>query len=119
MWEELGRLSWCWWEIHPHSSHRGTTSKKSARRLYTLQILYSNMLKVSNKTNFSVFDDCKLMWDGFGTISIEHCNRNSNQVAHELARLAFRTKNSCTWVDEPPGCVLNHLVNDVTILSYQ
>ncbi|EEC72520.1 hypothetical protein OsI_05906 [Oryza sativa Indica Group] len=37
----------------------------------------------------SVFDDCKLMWDGFGTISIEHCNRNSNQVAHELARFQF------------------------------
>ncbi|EEC81099.1 hypothetical protein OsI_23948 [Oryza sativa Indica Group] len=35
----------------------------------------------------SVFGDWKLMWDRFGTISIEHCNRNSNQVAHELARI--------------------------------
>nr|BAD62224.1 hypothetical protein [Oryza sativa Japonica Group] len=35
----------------------------------------------------SVFDDCKLMWDGFGAISIEHRNRNSNQRRRQAVTL--------------------------------
>jgi hypothetical protein len=32
---------------------------------------------------------------------IEHCDREANQVAHELARQAFISKDFCTWVDHP------------------
>jgi hypothetical protein len=56
------------------------------------------------------------MWSGFGNMSIEYCNREANQVAHELARVAFSSGNSCTWVDEPPRFILSKLVNDVTLL---
>jgi hypothetical protein len=30
-----------------------------------------------------------MLWSGFDSISIEHCNREANRVAHELARKDF------------------------------
>jgi ribonuclease HI len=38
----------------------------------------------------------------FGEISISHCNRSRNPVAHELARQALLEKSSQVWVDDPP-----------------
>ena len=67
----------------------------------------------------AIYDDCFLLWSGFDSISIEHCNREANRVAHELARKVFSLKSSCTWVDDPPSFILNVLVNDVTTLSDQ
>ena len=52
-------------------------------------------------------------------ISISHCHREGNQVAHELARQARLEKNSYVWKDDPPAFVRHLLVNDVTILSDQ
>jgi hypothetical protein len=40
------------------------------------------------------------------TISIEHCDLDANQVAHELARVAFSFKHTCIWVDEHPSFIL-------------
>ena len=37
----------------------------------------------------AIYDDCIILWSGFDSISIEHCNREANRVAHELARKAF------------------------------
>jgi hypothetical protein len=51
------------------------------------------------------------------SISIEHCNREANKVAHEVARLAMASKLSCNWVDEPPSFILEALVNDVTLFG--
>jgi ribonuclease HI len=67
----------------------------------------------------TIYDVCIILWSGFSSISIEHCNREANRVAHELARKAFSSKSS--WVDEPPSfiLILNALLNDVIILSDQ
>jgi ribonuclease HI len=70
----------------------------------------------SATSSAAIYDDCSILWSGFGNVSIEHCNRGANQVAHELARVAFSSGNSCTWVDEPPRFILSKLVDDVTIL---
>jgi ribonuclease HI len=64
----------------------------------------------------AIYDDCSILWSGFGKVSIKHCNREANQVAHELARVSFTSGSSCTWVDEPPRFILSKLVNDVTLL---
>jgi len=47
-----------------------------------------------------ILDECDNLWREFTIISIEHCDRESNQVAHELARQGFMSKVSCIWVDE-------------------
>jgi ribonuclease HI len=70
----------------------------------------------SATSSAAIYDDCTILWSGFGKVSIEHCNREANQVAHELARVSFTSGNSCTWVDEPPRFILSKLVNDVTVL---
>ena len=49
--------------------------------------------------------------------TIEHCDREANQVAHELARQALEEKVSCIWVDSQPIFITALLANDVTILS--
>ena len=40
------------------------------------------------------------MWRDFFEISIRHRDREANMVAHMLARQAFSSKKSCTWLDE-------------------
>jgi ribonuclease HI len=42
-----------------------------------------------------IYDECNHLWQEFQSISIEHCDRESNQVAHVLAREAISLKLSC------------------------
>jgi len=65
------------------------------------------------------FDECYNLWKDQYAVRMEHCNRDANKVAHELARQAFYTKDSCIWVDDPSSFILNLMVHDVTILSIQ
>jgi ribonuclease HI len=66
-----------------------------------------------------VYEQCDMMWHDFVFISLEHCNREANCVAHELARVASQEKMTCNWVTEPPSFILGALVNDVTVLHNQ
>ena len=36
-----------------------------------------------------VYAECATVWSGFQEISIEHCSRDANQAAHELAKRAM------------------------------
>ena len=38
----------------------------------------------------AIYDECITLWSWFQEISIEHCSRDSNGVAHELARRALQ-----------------------------
>ena len=67
----------------------------------------------------AIFEECNHLWEEFAAISITHCHKKSNQVAHELARQARLERNSCIWIDDPPASVRQLLVNDITILSDQ
>jgi hypothetical protein len=67
----------------------------------------------------AIFDECYNLWKDQDAASMEHCDRDANKVAHELAWQAFCTKDSCIWVDNPPSFILNLLVNDVTFLPIQ
>lgn len=60
-----------------------------------------------------IYDECAQLWQEFLSISIEYCDREANQVAHELARAALSLKNSCIWIDEHPSFIIKVLVNDV------
>jgi ribonuclease HI len=67
----------------------------------------------------AIYDDCVRLWREFVNISIEHCDREANVVAHTLARQAFRSKSSYMWVDETPDFILGVTANDVTVLYDQ
>lgn len=64
----------------------------------------------------AIFEDCFFMACDFPLTSFEHCNREANKVAHELARLA---KGSMTkdWIEEPMENIVSLLIDDVTIIS--
>lgn len=61
------------------------------------------------------FDDCYYMSLDFNHIIYEHCIRESNQVTHELARIArFAPSNvSMDYCKEP---VVSMIVDDATTL---
>ena len=62
-------------------------------------------------------DSCNICMD-FPIATMEHCDREANQVAHELARQAFVSKVFfCTWVDSPPSFIFPILSKDVTMFS--
>jgi ribonuclease HI len=65
----------------------------------------------------AIYDDCSTIWCGFQDISIEHCNREANKVAHELACRAMQIKENCIWDNEPPSFIFELLSNDVTIFN--
>jgi ribonuclease HI len=62
-----------------------------------------------------VLEDCRSLLRDFGKVSIEHCNRESNVVAHELARWGS-VNNPSVWRDTPPSFILKFLLDDVSVI---
>ena len=64
----------------------------------------------------AVFYACYFLACDFPRVKFEHCNREANRVAHEIARLA---KFSATrdWFEEPMKDIVPLLMDDVTIIS--
>ena len=58
-------------------------------------------------------------WQEFQSISIEHYDRESNQVAHILAGEAISWKVLRIWVDELSSFILESLINDLTMFANQ
>jgi hypothetical protein len=73
----------------------------------------------SATTSKTIYDDYNILWSDFDNVSIEYCNREANQVAHDLAKNSFISRNSCTWVNEPPSFIISKLANDVIVLYDQ
>ena len=48
-----------------------------------------------------ISDDCYFMHLEFNHVIYEHCNRENNMVAHELARIA-RFSPRGVWLESPP-----------------
>ena len=70
---------------------------------------------ISSSIASAIFDDCYFMSLDFNQVIYEHCNRESNQVAHELARLAKFSPPGC-WMDTAPSAVIPFLLSDAIIL---
>jgi ribonuclease HI len=64
-----------------------------------------------------IFEECHNIWMDFPMATIEHCDREANQVVHKLARRALVSKVSCIWADSQPTFITALLANDVTLLS--
>jgi len=63
----------------------------------------------STNSATDVYDECNIVWSGFEMISIEHCSREANKTAHELARRGMQTKLNCNWMMSPLVLFLSFL----------
>mgnify|MGYP005825770635 CR=1 FL=1 len=48
----------------------------------------------------------------------EHCNRENNMVAHELARIASFSPPSI-WLESPPVEVIPLIISDTTLVTIE
>ncbi|KAF7016732.1 hypothetical protein CFC21_030269 [Triticum aestivum] len=64
----------------------------------------------------AILEDCFLYACDFVMTRSEHCNREANKVAHELARLA-RFSLTSDYFEEPLNKIVMILTNDVTVIS--
>jgi ribonuclease HI len=64
----------------------------------------------------AILADCVDLASLLNSVSFQHCPREANEVAHDLARDSFASKNSSSWVDKPPDFIICKLLNDVTVL---
>ncbi|XBI43501.1 hypothetical protein VPH35_108267 [Triticum aestivum] len=64
----------------------------------------------------AIFNDCFHYACDFIMTRFEHCNREANRVAHELARLA-RFSSTSDWFEEPINEIVLILTNDVLVIS--
>ncbi|KAM3277865.1 hypothetical protein ACQJBY_045636 [Aegilops geniculata] len=69
----------------------------------------------SSSVASAIFDDCYFMSLDFNHVVYDHCNREANQVAHEMARLAKKFTPGF-WMDTAPSVVIPLIVNDATVL---
>ena len=63
-----------------------------------------------------MFDDCYFMACDFSITRFEHCNREANKVAHEIARLANFSATR-DWFEEPMVDIVSLLIDDVTVIA--
>ena len=66
----------------------------------------------------AIFDDCYFLACDFPTSRFEHCNREANKVAHELARLA-RFSSTIDWLRSLCLRLYHFLTNDVSVNSIE
>jgi len=57
---------------------------------------------ISATASAPVYDECAQLWQDFVSISIEHCNREANKVAHEVARLVMASSYRVDEVSYKP-----------------
>lgn len=70
----------------------------------------------SSGTSAAILDDCYHMARDFLHVRFEHCHREANAVADELARLCkFSPPNS--WFDEAPEAIIPLLVSDTVLIT--
>jgi ribonuclease HI len=64
---------------------------------------------------YAIFEDCYQLVTEFPKNTFEHCHREANCVAHELARVA-RGSPVEVWLDDPPDFIRSLLLSDVTVV---
>jgi hypothetical protein len=63
----------------------------------------------------AIIVDCFNKANAISDISFQHCPRNTNKVAHNLARNAYISKEYLVWYGDPPGFIINDVIEDVTV----
>ncbi|XBJ24642.1 hypothetical protein VPH35_002487 [Triticum aestivum] len=67
----------------------------------------------------AVLADCFQIASRIGSISVHHCNREVNYVAHNLVKHAFVSNSTIFWDDVPPRFIVSDVMNDVSLFVLQ
>ena len=49
----------------------------------------------------AIYADCFILAGMIGSVEFMHCVRETNEVAHSLAKYAYDSNISCNWADDP------------------
>jgi hypothetical protein len=82
---------------------------------FILQSDNSKVTETMKNVGFSATSLADIFDDGN---IFEHCNREANEVAHELVRFSFNDHVDQFWDGGPPSFLLSKLMNDVTLFEY-
>jgi hypothetical protein len=64
-----------------------------------------------------ILADCFQIGQRLGMLKIQHCPREVNMVAHNLAKRCHEIDSIIQWEGDPPSHVLVDALNDVALLS--
>ncbi|KAK1585196.1 hypothetical protein QYE76_017669 [Lolium multiflorum] len=70
-----------------------------------------------NSPYAAILADCFQKAKEMEEITFLHCHREANQVAHELAKLAYINRENRVWEGDPPDVILPFVINDVTLFT--
>jgi hypothetical protein len=63
----------------------------------------------------AIFYDCRILSSCFGNITFEHCYREADAVAHQLARYSSINRIDCIWTMTPLAFLFSNHINDVIL----
>ena len=63
----------------------------------------------------AILTDCFIRAHHIGSITVQHCWREANYVAHKLARHAFDSNLSIFWDSDPPSFIVPDEMNNVSV----
>ena len=63
----------------------------------------------------AIITDCFIRAHRIGGITVQHCRREANMVAHNLARHVVDSSSSVFWDSEPPSFIMPGVMNDVSM----
>ena len=63
-----------------------------------------------------VLEECRILLQDFGKVTIEHYNREWNVISYELVRWCC-VDTPFIWVDAPPYFIVNLLVDNISVIE--
>jgi hypothetical protein len=64
----------------------------------------------------AILADCFLKASSM-QVNFNHCRREANMVAHNMARMVYEMRSSISWKDHPPDFILPFVIKDMTVLT--
>jgi hypothetical protein len=65
----------------------------------------------------AILADCFQIYQRLRMITFQHCPREVNKVAHNLAKFCFQSDRIISWDGDPPSHVSLDALNDLALLS--
>ena len=64
-----------------------------------------------------VLDDCRHLLTMLGMATVQHCSREANGAAHELARHGSTQEVRVFWFEDPPRFIIPVIVEDRVLIN--
>jgi hypothetical protein len=67
----------------------------------------------------AILAECFVKTNMMTEVSVHHCPRSANQMAHELVKFSYSSKETYVWDGDRLCFILPHVIQDVTLLSIE